>query len=881
MSQVKLNTKWQHQEVLPYILDGLRQKIETITPVLHIYLYGSRAKTPMDQWDKLQGKDWDIVVICAFPIKNTAIWTSDLNYHIDLVVTNAEGFQSFIDHKIPTIALFPNNELNLDTAKIAPYNVEALDNPNNLDDFDLESQEMLRGLKLFNLDEITNQQKNQQNALNDVRTTKNFEEISNEYAMRSPFGENSIFAKPKPGDFYEDYVKFIEVLYKIGAAMPEKDQVSSGGTNLEEVVVQSKTDESIFDYKKYTIENQSSQNYWNYWDNNFTGQAILNKKIAYLDQEKVFLIEQGSYAQFSLYIPYKNDSNVSLNNFSSDYLENQSAVKINFLDFDGLFNILNNLYRSKRKQYVEKIYKEIAKKYDSFASQSNGLFFINDAPLELLQYFSNETLKTIFFRLLNDILNDDKEIVVLKLLAVFSMKKDFNADVFLTSLLTEKVNGTTALQALYSKMNDWGGENNFSKTIIELTKIWLLSSYCDPNNKAYSGYEPTTPLAYQQKIILGFRSDNFIFEFDNNNDVLISDSPISGIPVPGLTRYTKYHPFQPIITIDVEEAENEDLKLENNVAVPAFYLKAFDDKGAWENFEKTVWLVFDVLSLVSGIGNLAKLRYFIETEKLAVVVLKTVFGVIQVASPVLSIGLTLVENSKNRELVNKMRQYLFWVEICTLSADVLSSKILSKKAKEAQEALNVYRETIKNEEILDELDEFAEHLDEVIESERKLINEWDNGKILSERTLRKRIKNLIQEYKNFKLEVSFLDDIKDADRIADWNARNVLGSFAMGPPPKLYFRKQVTELTWQHEIWHLEDLKKMGSKLFYNTPNWKKEELVWERIWKTKGRWTEEELVDSYYYYKETMRKEVGSANKVKELEDLLEKPFYKRRYNK
>jgi hypothetical protein len=154
----------------------------------------------MDQWDKLQGKDWDIVVICAFPIKNTAIWTSDLNYHIDLVVTNAEGFQSFIDHKIPTIALFPNNELNLDTAKIALYNVEALDNPNNLDDFDLESQEMLRGLKLFNLDEITNQQKNQQNALNDVRTTKNFEEMS--AFKNSPFGQ---YWKKNLPDWAVDY----------------------------------------------------------------------------------------------------------------------------------------------------------------------------------------------------------------------------------------------------------------------------------------------------------------------------------------------------------------------------------------------------------------------------------------------------------------------------------------------------------------------------------------------------------------------------------------------------------------------------------------------------------------------------------------------------
>ena len=131
------------------------------------------------------------------------------------------------------------------------------------------------------------------------------------------------------------------------------------------------------------------------------------------------------------------------------------------------------------------------------------------------------------------------------------------------------------------------------------------------------------------------------------------------------------------------------------------------------------------------------------------------------------------------------------------------------------------------------------------------------------------------------MQINFGDETTDAARIKDWNARNVLGSFRQGPPPKLFFRKQITELTWQHEIWHLEDLKKMGSKKFYDTPNWKKEELVWERVWKTKGKWTEEELLDSYVYYKKSCRNQMIEAIKIGELEELLKKQHYINRYKR
>lgn len=111
MGKVKLETIWQHHKVLPYILNELKQKIENITPVEKIYLFGSRAKTPLEDWHRLEGKDWDIIVQAGCKLTNTQIWTTDKNYHIDLYVVNEEQAKKLLQDTGKTLELFPCNEL--------------------------------------------------------------------------------------------------------------------------------------------------------------------------------------------------------------------------------------------------------------------------------------------------------------------------------------------------------------------------------------------------------------------------------------------------------------------------------------------------------------------------------------------------------------------------------------------------------------------------------------------------------------------------------------------------------------------------------------------------------------------------------------------------
>lgn len=585
---------------------------------------------------------------------------------------------------------------------------------NNYDQYDQESQALLHGIKPLSFEDVMGtKQKNQ-------TLSKSFEDASKRFADESPFKANSMFAIQK-GEYFSGETDILSILRRIGAIIPEYDEdVENKGIELEEVIIQVKpVSPRVFNYLEYSNENSNFINYWTHEKIDYSGQAILNKKIAYLDAEKIFLSINGSgITRYSLFIPYSNDSNVSVNN------SNNAAIIVKDLEIDGLTKILSFLENSNRGEYLDKIYKYTAEEIErNYLSSPALLTILDNLTVAFLKHFKSKSLDIIFFGLLRMSLGEKNEAILLKTLQAIYSKPEFNPDVFLNKLITEKINSKTPFQILYDNMNDWGGENNFSKLIIELAKIWLLSSYSDRENKIYKNYEPIQDLVYDQKIILGFRDSDLVFEFKGNNEILIANNTFFENPIK-----QHYHIFQPIKPINLSEKQNEDLSLAEGVPIPAFYLKAFDDKGVWENFEKAVWLILDVVSTFTGIGNLIKIRHLINAGKVSkLIYLRLAYGIIQVTAGTLSIGLSLIENSKNKDLIYKIRMYLFWVEICTLGADLLSTRILTKQASEARDALAEYRKTVTNNKKLKEIDEFEKHLDEIIElggASKKVFSIW-------------------------------------------------------------------------------------------------------------------------------------------------------------
>lgn len=110
MSQVKLGAIWQHEKVLPYILTTLKEKIDDITAVEKIFLFGSRARVPVEQWNELEGKDWDVLVQAKCKLKNAQVLV-DKDYHLDLIVLDEEKINTYYNSNRLRM-IFPENEFN-------------------------------------------------------------------------------------------------------------------------------------------------------------------------------------------------------------------------------------------------------------------------------------------------------------------------------------------------------------------------------------------------------------------------------------------------------------------------------------------------------------------------------------------------------------------------------------------------------------------------------------------------------------------------------------------------------------------------------------------------------------------------------------------------
>ncbi|PTT78079.1 MULTISPECIES: hypothetical protein [unclassified Chryseobacterium] len=115
MSRVKTESIWQHDKVLPYILTRLKDKINEITAVEKILLFGSRGRLPLERWKELEGKDWDILVQAQCKLKNARVLL-DEEYHLDLLVLDESQTKKFIEN-MATKELFPTNELESLTTK--------------------------------------------------------------------------------------------------------------------------------------------------------------------------------------------------------------------------------------------------------------------------------------------------------------------------------------------------------------------------------------------------------------------------------------------------------------------------------------------------------------------------------------------------------------------------------------------------------------------------------------------------------------------------------------------------------------------------------------------------------------------------------------------
>ncbi len=207
-------------------------------------------------------------------------------------------------------------------------------------------------------------------------------------------------------------------------------------------------------------------------------------------------------------------------------------------------------------------------------------------------------------------------------------------------------------------------------------------------------------LNYESHTGLGFYIDNFKFHYHERGIQAFEEYVIDGAEIEDedlryyILRGT-YELFQPIQLIDVMEetiipmplSSGEDIDIAGkniNSLIPVFLLKYIDDKGDASDLLNAIGLVTDIASTVSGVGNLLKLRHLKHLSKLDKCA-RAIFGTIELTSSVSNVIMEYVLNC-NSTFCNKLRTFLFCLEVSTLSFD--SAHSLNRARRAAKDVQN-------------------------------------------------------------------------------------------------------------------------------------------------------------------------------------------------
>ncbi len=240
--------------------------------------------------------------------------------------------------------------------------------------------------------------------------------------------------------------------------------------------------------------------------------------------------------------------------------------------------------------------------------------------------------------------------------------------------------------SLYQKMNNSNlvsSENNKSRFINTIYSFWEDSSYSKSDNTTYSYINNESPkiIGYDDKgkFERGFTSRELKFKLVKSNKAIkvIKEDP-GNMDDQAITIYEyTYHPFQPIVIYSIED-ENKVNVISNTV--PVFFFMGIEDiKDA--NARAAAWgLTFDSLLMVTGVGEISALRNLSGVYKATKA---TILGV-EITTSALDIILnySTICNG-NEESCQKIKKINFWLQLGSLSSDLLTQRIIRQSAKDA------------------------------------------------------------------------------------------------------------------------------------------------------------------------------------------------------
>ncbi|MEE4000013.1 hypothetical protein V1T75_06645 [Tenacibaculum sp. FZY0031] len=279
--------------------------------------------------------------------------------------------------------------------------------------------------------------------------------------------------------------------------------------------------------------------------------------------------------------------------------------------------------------------------------------------------------------------------------------KEKNDEVLKQLLIRKTSSKNSYLLTLYGKLNT----SSFVVYNTFIYKLWRNSSFTDPANEVFSKTSPlvetknpNTPrliLPYKTNKLAGFYSSNMNLEFTETGNIVVTphESVIADVvkvlhPDLGelVEKFTEedwqseYHPLQPVFIADA----SKDKAIAVQRFSPMLLLKANEDKSFWSNMATAGEYGVDVITTLSGVGNLAKFRHLARIVKTAETLNKsnkfirtyTIYKTVKGAAAGAEItsgtvnALLKITNVKEKELGKAISEFLFWLELASLSGEI-------------------------------------------------------------------------------------------------------------------------------------------------------------------------------------------------------------------
>lgn len=444
-------------------------------------------------------------------------------------------------------------------------------------------------------------------------------------------------------------------------------------------------------------------------------------------------------------------------------------ITIKFKKFGAMAEFLNqtifyrldsfeNFEMPVREHFLDMYSKMILSEF-AYANSTKKLEILYFIPIFLFKKIDRNLLWDILNSLLNDSVTNigiNKEDIVVRIIEGLSETYE-NKNIFLAELINRKTkNKEQFIKRLFYRID---GEN-YKNLLNFLWDIWKKSTYAEltPEKNHLINFTDKNPLLldYRSKKSLGFHIDNAKINWDKNDEIEVTLTVGTGVFETntedngrgGVTTETteiketfeySYHPFAPIAILNADNPtfiyKDPEQKENNFTKLPAFLLHTHTEKAFWENVMTTGEYTVDVLTTISGFGNICKAgRLFKVLEAgnsltkrtrlftKVVTGVKGVAGVAEISSGSVNVLLKLI-GGDDTELGREISKYLFYFEMMALSGE-LSATLYSKlqtcatriiaKEKVLKEAAENFDETRQIELLLKELRVIANQTEKIV-----------------------------------------------------------------------------------------------------------------------------------------------------------------------